>query len=305
MNDPKPAGTALALPDNELIEVLQASLYPGAKKESVVMVIGYCRASGLDPMLKPVHIVPMSVKAGKDAQGKDIYEQRDVIMPGVNLYRTQAAETGLYCGMTEPEWGPMKKLTVQGETGPFELQGFEYPEWCKITVYRSMGNGEKASFTAIEYWEENYAPAKRGSDVPNEMWKRRPRGQLAKCTEAQALRKAFPERTGAPTAEELAGKSIDDPNVIDVTARERSEPQRRPAAEQAAAPATGGSPSKGASSPAPAAQAVDMTGERKWAENKLKQTGKDLAPILAEAGIESLDQLTPDSFAIVKRMLTE
>ena len=38
------------------------------------------------------------------------------------------------------------------------------------------------------------------------MWKKRVYGQLAKCTEAQALRKAWPEVGQEPTAEEMEGK---------------------------------------------------------------------------------------------------
>jgi hypothetical protein len=66
-----------------------------------------------------------------------------------------------------------------------------------------------AAFTAKEYWVENYATAGRDTTYPNAMWKRRPRGQLSKCSEAQALRMAFPEFVGAAeTAEEMEGKVI-------------------------------------------------------------------------------------------------
>ena len=97
---------SLALSEPELIKVLQSSLYPGANLESIKMVISYCKASGLDPMQKPVHIVPMwDSKSGG---------MRDVIMPGVNLYRTQAARSGQFAGMTEPEFGPMLTETLGG-----------------------------------------------------------------------------------------------------------------------------------------------------------------------------------------------
>jgi hypothetical protein len=43
---------------------LKNSIYPGAKDESVMMAVDYCRARQLDPLLKPVHLVPMSVHAG-------------------------------------------------------------------------------------------------------------------------------------------------------------------------------------------------------------------------------------------------
>ena len=78
---------------------LKSSLYPGATDQSVDMVLSYCRAAGLDPMQKPVHIVPMW-----DSKAR---EMRDVVMPGIGLYRTNAARTGQFAGMSEPVFGPM------------------------------------------------------------------------------------------------------------------------------------------------------------------------------------------------------
>lgn len=192
--------SALALADDELIPVLQSSLYPGAKPESIKLVLGYCRAAGLDPMQKPVHLVPMNVK--KPGGGRDDYEWRDVVMPGIGLYRVQAARTGELAGIDEPVFGPMQNR-----------YGVEFPEFCKVTVYRMIG-GLRVAFTACEYWVENYATAKRDSDAPNAMWKRRPRGQIAKCAEAQALRKAFPELGSQPTADETIVEHGDGADVV-------------------------------------------------------------------------------------------
>ncbi len=193
---------ALTMSEQELMSVLQNSLYPGAKPESIKLVLGYCKAAGLDPMQKPCHIVPISVKKG------DGYEMRDVVMPGIGLYRTQASRTGEYAGITEPEYGPTKQL----KAGEFSL---DYPEWCRVTVRRRMDSGQIVEFTANERWLENYATQKRDSVIPNAMWKRRPFAQLAKCAEAQALRKAFPELGAAPTADEMEGKPLDEGTVIE------------------------------------------------------------------------------------------
>ena len=181
----------------ELIQVLQSSLYPGADPASVELVIGYCATAGLDVMQKPVHIVPVwDGKAGR---------MRDVIMPGIGLYRTQASRTGQHLGTSEPEYGPMVTERIGG-------QDVTYPEWCRVTVRRLLPGGAVAEFTALEYWVENYAAkgGKEKSVAPNAMWSRRVRGQIAKCAEAQALRRAFPELCSAMTAEEMEGKAMSD-----------------------------------------------------------------------------------------------
>lgn len=189
--------TMAAMSEREVMDVLQASLYPGATDDSVRMVIAYCQATQLDPMQKPVHIVPMW-------DGK-LRTMRDVIMPGVGLYRTQAARTGEYAGVSEPEYGDDVAETLDG-------QEIIYPSWCRVTVKRQLSDGTIAEFTAVERWKENYAMkgGKEKSIAPNAMWIKRPYGQLAKCAEAQALRKAFPEVGAQPTADEMEGKTLDE-----------------------------------------------------------------------------------------------
>lgn len=188
--------TQLATIDNaELISVLESSLYPGAAQESIKLVIGYCQAAGLDPLQKPVHIVPMwDSKAGR---------MRDVIMPGINLYRIQASRSGECAGVSEPEFGEDVTQEIGGQT-------ITFPRWCKVTVKRLVG-GIVVDFTAKEIWTENYAVkgGKEKSTAPNAMWTKRPYGQIAKCAEAQAFRKAFPELASAYTAEEMEGKQYD------------------------------------------------------------------------------------------------
>lgn len=222
MNAPaiRPASTvpALAMDENELIAVLENSLYPGAGSTSISLVINYCRAAGLDPMQKPVHIVPIwDSNAGR---------MRDVVMPGIGLYRTQAARSGAYAGVTEPEFGPDVKEQIGG-------QEITYPSWCRVSVKRLLPSGEIVEFAAVERWKENYAQkgGKEKSIAPNAMWSRRPYAQLAKCAEAQALRKAFPEFGAAPTADEMEGKAIDDyqsGNTIDGATGEIVKPKELP-----------------------------------------------------------------------------
>lgn len=185
-----------SIEEKKIVSVLRSSLYPGAADSSIMMVLDYCRAAGLDPLQKPVHIVPL--------WDSKLDGMRDVIMPGIGLYRVQAARTGQFAGMSEPEYGPDVTVSLGGKT-------ITYPEWCRVTVKRALASGIVAEFTAREFWIENYA-AKGGKEKniePNAMWTKRPRGQIAKCASAQAMRIAFPELGAQPAAEEMEGKTID------------------------------------------------------------------------------------------------
>jgi phage recombination protein Bet len=186
----------------QLVSTLGNSLYVGAKEESIEMAISYCESAGLDIMQKPVHIVPMNTKDPVSGQ----YEWRDVIMPGVGLYRIQADRSGTMAGISEPEFGP-DATTVFRDKNNKQVE-VTFPEWCKVTVSKLVGE-HIVQFVAKEYWIENYATDSRKSDAPNAMWRRRVRGQIVKCAESQALRKGWPEVGQAPTAEEMEGKVLD------------------------------------------------------------------------------------------------
>lgn len=181
--------------DDSFASALKNSIFPGAKDESIRFAWDYCKARGLDVMKKPCHIVGMSVSVPGSFDKK---EWRDVIMPGIAEARTTAMRTGKYMGQSEPEFGPMVELKIGSKK-------HEVPEWCKITVYR-LENGEKVPYPHIEYFEEAYADKKNG-DL-NSMWTKRKRGQLAKCVEAGALRKAFPEELGGEIVAEEANPNF-------------------------------------------------------------------------------------------------
>jgi phage recombination protein Bet len=293
---------ALQMAEEELLAVMQNSVYPGAKLESIKLVLGYCRSQHLDPMTKPVHIVPMDVKTDKKKpNGDPIYEKRDVIMPGIELYRTKAARTGEYAGCSEPEWGPMITMKFVAEVWTDSEEGggrskkntegsIQHPEWCRVTARRIV-DGRIVEFTAIEYWIENYATASKYSSAPGPMWKKRPRGQLAKCTEAQALRKGFPEVGALPTAEEMEGKTLDlRGDVIDATPAAIEGPQSKSVPPAAKAPIEG--ESKREADPAAAAEGESEEGNKPDPANDkpiMEQQLKILRAKMARAALSDAD----------------
>ena len=186
--------------------VLVDQIFPNAKTvEAITMALSYCRSRNLDIFKKPVHIVPM----WSTALGRMV----ETVWPGIAEIRTTAARTGEYAGIDEVQFGPMTERTFTGQTGSGNRaetisKSVRFPEWASVVVYRFV-KGQKIAFHTKIFWEETYASIGK-SDVPNDMWARRPRGQFDKCVEAAALRKAFPEEVGSMyAAEEMEGRVID------------------------------------------------------------------------------------------------
>lgn len=181
---------------------LMQSVYPGATTASVFMIVDYCKARKLDPLKKVAHIVPMQVKNAQTGR----YDWRDVVMPSIAEARITASRTGRYCGQDEPVFGP-----------EIDYLGVLAPQWCKVTVYK-MVDGIRCAFSHTERFTEICVKANNKDDKGNiidqrvnAMWSRRPYGQLAKCAEAGALRKAFPEELGGQYfQEEMEGRRLDD-----------------------------------------------------------------------------------------------
>lgn len=286
----KEAMPALAMSEDEMINVLGNSLYPGAQVNSIKLVIGYCKAAGLDPIQKPVHIVPMwDSKLGA---------MRDIIMPGIGSYRTQAARSGEYAGVSEPEFGGDLTENIGGVS-------VTYPLTCRVVVKRLLSNGAIAEFAATERWKENYAVkgGKEKSVAPNTMWKKRPYAQLAKCAEAQALRKAFPEFSGAqPTADEMEGKALDDVAEGEITKEKIIQPQSKSSTAKPKTPenvdTSTGEVVDGIST------VMAEAGEVAYINNKiaaLKET--NLEDLLQEVGLTTLDNLSKDGFIALRDAL--
>lgn len=161
-------------------KALVEAIFPNATTvESVILALSYCRARKLDPFKRNVHIVPI--------WNKDLKAMVDTIWPGIGELRTTAFRTGEYAGLGKTVCGPdITKLW-----GDLSVT---FPEWAQVTVFR-MVRGQRVEFCGPQvYWLETYASNRDGS--PNQMWADRPRGQLAKCAEAAALRAAFPEECG-------------------------------------------------------------------------------------------------------------
>ena len=178
--------------------------------EAILLAYDYCKARDLDIMKRPVAIVPMW----------DSKRQRMVpkIWGTIFELRATASRTQQHAGKDAPEFGDM--VMHKFGQGNDAVQ-FEYPEWCKVTVYRMVGR-ERVAFTGQVWWLEAYKRQSSRTDIPNLVWMNRARGQLATCAEAEALRAAFPEEAIGLTADEMEGGMID---ITDASPRPQIEEQ--------------------------------------------------------------------------------
>jgi phage recombination protein Bet len=205
-------------------------LYPSAETPEIVMaVVEYCAARKLDPLRRPVHIVPMyNAKLRRRVQ---------IVMQGINEIETTAHRTGLWAGMDEPTWGPVERRKFRGaaaedderamDKGPTELE-VDFPQWCSVKVYRLV-DGSPRAFSEPVFWIEAYGRAGFRSELPNARWRQAPRQMLQKCAKSAALRAAFPEEVGY-SAEEMEGHEIDAGGITIEGTRDfgSGEPPNRP-----------------------------------------------------------------------------
>lgn len=193
------------------------SAFPNARTaDSIIGAVDYCRVRNLDPFKRVVHIVPM--------WSKQLKRYVETVWPGIAELRTTATRTKSYAGIDKAIFGPTIEREFvdkyEDERDPRNNRDIkrviEFPEFCDVVVYRLVG-GIRCPFYASVLWVEAYATVGRESEMPNEMWRKRPFGQLEKCAEAAGLRRGFPEEIGGElAAEEAAYKTIDhdDPMMV-------------------------------------------------------------------------------------------
>ncbi len=289
--------------------VLTDSIFPSAKTpEGVMLAVRYCQARNLDVMKRPVHVVPMWSKALK--------REVETVWPGIAEVQITAARTGLWAGMDPPKFGPDRTRIFEGmayEDGRQVQRKVEvtYPEWVEVTVYRLVA-GVRCPFSETVFWEETYSRAGR-SELPNEMWQKRPRGQLLKCAKAASLRAAFPEEAGEYTAEEMAGKVIEvdavptvstaaSPSVADAQAKARPV-----AAALPASPAGVAEPEPEPPSAIPATEAARDAAIDAQVRAKIEQLVERACTTKAWGQAEDYarSRLTGEHLALALKLLTE
>lgn len=183
----------------EQIDLIKRTVAKGATDDELSMFMAVAKRAQLDPFLKQIHFVK---RKQKDASGS--WVEVGTIQIAIDGYRAIAERTGTLAGIDD---------------AAFDSEDGDHPGKATVSVYRIVG-GMRVPFTASARWSEYAATSKDGSPQP--MWRKMPYLMLAKCAEALALRKAFPnDLSGLYTHEEMQQADLEP--AIEVATQQRQE----------------------------------------------------------------------------------
>jgi phage recombination protein Bet len=210
------------------LDLIRRTVAAELNSDEFDMFISIARQNGLDPFKKQIYAI---------VYNKDKPDKRKVsFITGIGGYRAIAQRSGLY---RPDEEAPriVQDESLKSDINPLGIQHAE------VTVYRYGPDGKWYPITGRAYWAE-YAPIKdewaqddNGKWRPTGKttldtggnWGKMPHVMLAKCAEADALRKGWPEDLGNLYVD----AEMDRATTLDLTATEIVE-QEQTARRQAA-----------------------------------------------------------------------
>ena len=181
----------------EQAATLKNVICPGLSDSELDLVAEVAKQTGLSPFLKQLYVQKRWDNLSNS--------MRLIITTGIDGYRLSAERTGKYIGQRPYEW-----CGTDGQWRDIWLSKAP-PAAARVTVLKAGCE----PFVAVARFDA-YAQTVKGGGL-NSMWQKMGAEQLAKCAEALALRKAFPqELSGVYTQEEMAQAENPEPVRADV-----------------------------------------------------------------------------------------
>lgn len=185
---------------DEQIELVKRTIMPeGSTDDELALFVQTAQRRGLDPFARQIYATKRRQKV---RQGDGwVWVPRFQIEATIDGFRSIAERTDDYDGQEGPYW-----CSTDGEWTDVWLDPNHPPYAAKVVVYRKSAS---KSWTGVALWNE-YAQVDNNGQ-PTTMWRKMASGQLAKCAEALALRKAFTQLSGLYTNDEMAqaGLAVD------------------------------------------------------------------------------------------------
>ena len=199
---------------DEQRQMIRETFANGANDSEFAVLMEVAKTRRLNPLMRQIHFVKRWTPRG------DVWS----VQVSIDGLRAIAERTGLYAGQDEPEF-------TEEEDGSLKC--------CKVRVYRKDWPRAAVGVAYFAEYVQTTRDKQTGKVRPNEMWGRMPHTMLAKCAEALALRKAFPEDMGGLyTGDEMGQAENDRPEPADVK-HERQPSREQPRQMPAEVPAEG------------------------------------------------------------------
>lgn len=169
------------------IDILRNSICKGVSQDEFEVFLMACVKTQLDPFMKQIYAVKRKSKRPDGTWGESM-----TIQTGIDGYRLIAERTERYAPGPEPTYS-------------YDNNGNLLSATAFIKKQTKDGTWHSVSASAyIDEYCQTFTDKATGEKKASGMWGNMPRTMLAKCAEAQALRKAFPaEMSGVYTKEEM------------------------------------------------------------------------------------------------------
>jgi phage recombination protein Bet len=174
------------------LKIIRDSFLNGASEKEAAVLLELARVRRLNPITRQIHFVKRSQWDPDTRTSKEVWSAQ----VGIDGFRAIAERTGLYDGQDEAE---------------FEYDSKGAIKLCRVRIYRK--DWSRPAVGVAHFTE--YAQTKKDGSL-TKMWVDKPHIMIAKCAEALAFRKAFPEDTSGLYAPEEMGVEREEKDITPI-----------------------------------------------------------------------------------------